>query len=106
MSILITNIKELLQVRETNVTIVKGEDMKTLPILKNAYVLIEHDTIVEYGTMDDCFGIDAGELRYSVGIGVTWLSGFGPLTFSLAKPLNASAIDEREVFQFTLGRGF
>jgi outer membrane protein insertion porin family len=54
----------------------------------------------------NCFGIDAGELRYSVGIGVTWLSGFGPLTFSLAKPLNASAIDEREVFQFTLGRGF
>ena len=56
--------------------------------------------------MVNCFGIDAGELRYSVGIGVTWLSGFGPLTFSLAKPLNASAIDEREVFQFTLGRGF
>ena len=54
----------------------------------------------------NCFGIDAGELRYSVGIGVTWLSGFGPLTFSLAKPLNASQIDEREVFQFTLGRGF
>ena len=54
----------------------------------------------------NCFGIDAGELRYSVGIGVTWLSGFGPLTFSLAKPLNASPIDEREVFQFTMGRGF
>ena len=54
----------------------------------------------------NCFGVDAGELRYSIGIGVTWLSGFGPLTFSLAKPLNASPIDEREVFQFTLGRGF
>ena len=54
----------------------------------------------------NCFDIDAGELRYSVGIGVTWLSGFGPLTFSLAKPLNASEIDEREVFQFTLGRSF
>ncbi len=54
----------------------------------------------------NCFDIDAGELRYSVGIGITWLSGFGPLTFSLAKPLNASAIDERESFQFTMGRGF
>ena len=54
----------------------------------------------------NCFGIEGSELRYSVGIGVTWLSGFGPLTFSLAKPLNASPIDEREVFQFTLGRGF
>lgn len=67
MSILITNIKELLQVRETNVTIVKGEDMKTLPILKNAYVLIEHDTIVEYGTMDDCFGIDAEQVIDATG---------------------------------------
>ena len=54
----------------------------------------------------NCFDIDAAELRYSVGIGVTWLSGFGPLTFSLAKPVNASDIDEREVFQFTLGRSF
>jgi outer membrane protein insertion porin family len=54
----------------------------------------------------NCFDLDLNELRYSVGIGVTWLSGFGPLTFSLAKPLNASEIDEREVFQFTLGRTF
>jgi outer membrane protein insertion porin family len=54
----------------------------------------------------NCFGVDAGELRYSVGIGVTWLSGFGPLTFAIAKPLNASETDRREVFQFTLGRGF
>ncbi len=54
----------------------------------------------------NCFDVDLNELRYSVGIGVTWLSGFGPLTFSLAKPLNTSEIDEREVFQFTLGRTF
>ncbi|MDG1065116.1 MAG: outer membrane protein assembly factor BamA [Luminiphilus sp.] len=58
------------------------------------------------GNQINCFDVDAGELRYSVGVGVTWLSGFGPLTFSLAKPLNASEIDEREVFQFTLGRSF
>ncbi len=54
----------------------------------------------------NCFGIDASELRYSVGVGVTWLSGFGPLTFALARPLNASQTDRTEVFQFTLGRGF
>jgi hypothetical protein len=29
------------------------------------------------------------------GIGVTWISGFGPMTFSLAKPLNASATVKR-----------
>jgi imidazolonepropionase len=67
MSLLIINIKELLQVRETNVTIVKGEDMKTLPILKNAYVLIEHDTIVEYGSMDDFENLEANEVIDATG---------------------------------------
>ena len=54
----------------------------------------------------NCFDVDASELRYSAGIGVTWITGFGPMTFSLAKPLNASEDDEEEVFQFSLGRGF
>ncbi|GAB5414707.1 MAG: outer membrane protein assembly factor BamA [Congregibacter sp.] len=54
----------------------------------------------------NCFDVDANELRYSAGIGVTWLSGFGPLTFAIAKPLNASETDRDEVFQFTLGQSF
>ena len=62
MSLLIINIKELLQVRETNVTIVKGNDMKILPTIKNAYVLIDYDTIVEYGSMDDYENIEADEV--------------------------------------------
>ena len=54
----------------------------------------------------NCFEPDFGELRYSVGIGVTWLSGFGPLTFALASPLNPGPLDREEVFQFTLGQSF
>jgi outer membrane protein insertion porin family len=54
----------------------------------------------------NCFDVDANELRYSVGVGVTWITGFGPMTFSLAKPMNSGPEDEEEVFQFTLGRGF
>ena len=54
----------------------------------------------------NCFKPDVGELRYSVGIGATWLSGFGPITFSLAKPLNSNDFDETEVFQFSLGNQF
>jgi outer membrane protein insertion porin family len=57
-------------------------------------------------TQQNCFDIDLSELRYSVGVGVTWITGFGPMTFSLAKPLNEGEFDEDEVFQFTLGRGF
>jgi imidazolonepropionase len=59
MSILITNIKQLLQVHDHNVTILKGNDMKTLSVLENAYVYMEHDTIIEYGEMKYCEGIDA-----------------------------------------------
>lgn len=59
MSILIINIKELLQVRDTNVTIVKANDMKSLPTIKNAYLIIEHDTIVEFGSMTDYEEYDA-----------------------------------------------
>ncbi|MEP4147291.1 MAG: outer membrane protein assembly factor BamA [Halioglobus sp.] len=54
----------------------------------------------------NCFDVDVDELRYSVGVGVTWITGFGPMTFSLAKPLNSGPEDEEEAFQFTLGRGF
>jgi len=59
MSILITNIKQLLQVHDTNTTIVKGSDMKNLPFIENAYLYIENDTIIEFGDMDDCEGFDA-----------------------------------------------
>ena len=57
-------------------------------------------------TQLNCFKPDVGELRYSVGIGVTWLSAMGPLTFSYAKPLNSSEYDETENFQFSLGNQF
>lgn len=56
-------------------------------------------------TQTNCFDFDVGELRYSVGFGLTWITGFGPMTFSLAKPLNSGPDDEKEVFQFTLGKG-
>jgi len=74
MSILITNIKELVQVRDSNVTIVKGEDMKSLPTLKNAYLFIDHDTIVEFGKMEDLSGIHADEIIDATGKTVlpTW----------------------------------
>ncbi|WP_431157668.1 imidazolonepropionase [Winogradskyella poriferorum] len=59
MSILITNIKQLLQVYDHNVTIVKGKDMNQLSVLENAYLYIEHDTIIEYGKMEDYHPIEA-----------------------------------------------
>lgn len=56
MQILLTNIKELLQVREQRVNKVSGMDMKILPTIKNAYLLIENDIIVDFGRMEDLNG--------------------------------------------------
>ena len=57
-------------------------------------------------TQINCSKFDIGELRAAAGIGVTWLSGFGPLSFSLGVPMEYNNFDEREVFQFSLGRAF
>lgn len=57
-------------------------------------------------TQANCYDVDLAELRYSAGFGITWITGFGPLTFSLAKPFKDEKYDEAEIFQFSLGRGF
>ena len=49
---------------------------------------------------------ESSELRDSAGISLLWLSPLGPLSFSLAEPLNERAEDETEKFQFTLGTFF
>ena len=52
--LLIKNIRQLVQVREEAIDMVKGADMAHLPVLENAWLLIENDTIANYGTMDSC----------------------------------------------------
>lgn len=52
MKLLLVNIKELLQVRETAPIKLSGMEMKVLPTLKNAWVFINHGIIEDYGTMD------------------------------------------------------
>ncbi|MBT8252894.1 MAG: imidazolonepropionase [Bacteroidia bacterium] len=59
MSILIKNIKQLLQVRDQPQKFVSGSAMNDLPKLNNAYLLIEHDTIADYGSMESMHGLTA-----------------------------------------------
>jgi outer membrane protein insertion porin family len=56
------------------------------------------------GVFEDSFS--ASEMRYSMGIGATWLSPFGPLNVSLATPLNDDNLDRTETFQFGMGTNF
>ncbi|MBB5366535.1 MULTISPECIES: outer membrane protein assembly factor BamA [unclassified Janthinobacterium] len=46
------------------------------------------------------------QLRYSSGLGISWISPVGPLKLSYAKPLNAKPTDRLERFQFQMGTGF
>ena len=48
----------------------------------------------------------ASQLRFSTGLGVSWISPVGPLKLSYAKPLNPKPGDRLERFQFQMGTGF
>jgi outer membrane protein insertion porin family len=47
-----------------------------------------------------------GDLRYSTGLGISWLSPFGPLKLVYAKPLNSKSTDNTQSIQFQLGSQF
>lgn len=51
-----------------------------------------------------CSNFELSELRYSLGLGITWITGLGPITVSAALPFNSSENDREEIFQFELGR--
>ena len=56
--------------------------------------------------LKNCTDFDLGELRYSAGISVTYLSPFGPLTFYVAAPFGDKVGDDTKTFDFTVGTGF
>lgn len=57
-------------------------------------------------TCKDDNGFDAGNLRYSAGVGLTWNTMIGPLSISYAYPLNNKKDDDTQSFQFQIGRTF
>ncbi len=50
--------------------------------------------------------LNFGEVRYAAGIGLSWVSPFGPLRISFAQPLNKRDGDQVQRIQFTFGTGF
>lgn len=55
--VLIKNIKGLVQVGEELPTVIKGDAMKSLPVLENAFLAMEDGMVVAYGSMDEWGGI-------------------------------------------------
>jgi outer membrane protein insertion porin family len=55
---------------------------------------------------NDNKGIHFDDIRYSAGVGFTWITMIGPLSLSYAYPLNDKSGDETKSIQFEIGRTF
>ena len=55
---------------------------------------------------EDYNTFEGGDLRYSVGLAGLWLSPLGPISLSLAFPLNDEDGDQVQNFQFSVGSFF
>jgi imidazolonepropionase len=84
MKVLLTNIKELLQVHNIAPLKLSGVAMKQLPTLKNAWLLIEDDRIADFGNMDDFKGIQVSEIIDCTGKIVlpTWCDSHTHLVYA------------------------
>lgn len=91
-----------------------AEILFPLPFIKDqrsiqSSFFIDAGNVFDTSCGDDqinCFDVDLNKLSVSAGIGLTWITGFGPLTFSVATPLKENEFDETEFFQFSLGSSF
>ena len=54
MPLLFQNIRQLVQVRDDSIPYVAGEDMKILPTLEHAFLLVENGLIKDFGAMSNC----------------------------------------------------
>jgi imidazolonepropionase len=52
MKTLLINIRQLVQIRDPELRFVAGKDMRELPLIQNAWLLIRNDKIEDFGPMD------------------------------------------------------
>ena len=52
--ILLINIKKLYQIRDSDIQFVRGSEMKTLPCITNAFLIIKNNLIFDFGEMNTC----------------------------------------------------
>ena len=84
MKTLFTNIKQLLQTRENSIDKLSGAEIKTLPTIDNAYLLVENGKISDFGKMDDLPEIDADEKINATGkiLMPTWVDSHTHLVYA------------------------
>ena len=78
-----------------------------LPYVKKQIKSIRLSAFTDVGNVyDENENFDAGLLRYSAGLSAIWISPFGPVSVSVARPFNKQDDDETEIFQFAVGSAF
>lgn len=84
MSLLIINIRSLIQVREKTTSFLSGDEMKTLPLIENAFLKIDKDLIVDYGKMEDLTDNNADKIIDAKGKFVlpTWVDSHTHLVYA------------------------
>lgn len=65
---------------------------------------VRMSAFIDAGMVGDTY--NTGELRYSTGLGVLWVSPLGPLKISVALPFGDEPGDRKQPFQFTIGGVF
>jgi outer membrane protein insertion porin family len=65
---------------------------------------VRMSAFVDTGMVGETYSF--GELRYSTGLAVLWVSPLGPLKVSAALPIGAKDGDRKQPFQFTIGGVF
>ena len=84
MTTLFINIKELIQVRDKSVEKVSGKDMSILPTIKNAFMMIENEIIINFGPMEKLSNTKADSIIDVTGrlILPTWSDSHTHLVFA------------------------
>ncbi|WP_372768596.1 imidazolonepropionase [Lutibacter sp.] len=84
MTTLITNIKELLQVENVPKKMICGKEMKILPTIKNAFLLIEDTIIKDFGKMENLPKINAKKIIDAKGKTVlpTWCDSHSHIVYA------------------------
>jgi outer membrane protein insertion porin family len=65
---------------------------------------VRMSAFLDAGVVADTYAF--GDMRYSTGLAVLWVSPLGPLKVSAALPFAAKPGDHRQPFQFTIGGVF
>ena len=81
------------------------EDSRTMQLV----AFVDAGNVFSTNCRDDqfsCSDVDLSKLSSSYGFGFKWLSSFGPLTFSIARPINKDELDQTKFFDFSFGAGF